>query len=1400
MAYRLLEQKTNNQYEDRRIAGFGGDGKKKVRIYGKEVLTITSFFEGDDDAVGETRDLPGIGTFRREKKKHDKQPARWVMVADTRPEGTIYPAKITSTSKKDQELRDLSKSLSSAEREEVVKRLRIYGRLDQSHAHLLEKRGITLDEAIDDGYFVISNKIAAEAEVPVGFPGFGRKNNDVYSWVLGDREWLALPLSNPKGEDVGFQITPVRRKPEDEKYMWLGGQNASPHLPEYDGELPLTYFDPKRGEKRTGSSDKRDNVLMITEGVLKPRVAARLHGVRTLGYAGSNWNVCPKQLKEFSQFAKDTSADPSQFEIWFAVDAGAARNPQVAKAVWKTCQLLETAGFVVKVIWYSQWQKPETKLDKAIKGDIDEVSWRMHENGLPSTGKRSSPELISPEKFGKHAHTGTWLKSNFDRIEADKDPEEAAKRQNWEIKPPISCEFLSQGFNFDIHEFVGAYQRGDRIAGYEQVLRMHKPGVDLRESLIGTGKTTALRDIDKFLELLTEAENAWLYKAYEVLEGQGLPKTALNVATVLPEELQYLIPAWMELDKPEDNFVPDAEEAAALKAAYEQIGSYPTTEALLKELLPKEFHYLIAKIMEWRKAEYSFNRKAYLIGCRNSFLSANSLRLDFTLREWIKDEHGAVVRCDRLALCADSILQIPLKNFIGAYLLFDEIRSLLTHVYTGATCAEDRDFIANWLKKGIEIATSTGGYVLGLDGMVDATCVDWLSDCVGSEVRKTLQRNEYKNPDRLWNCHFYPGVINNEGGLNPFDSNNLVEDFFQTVDEKIEKETVERKTKKTRSVIAFCADSMSMLHTLNAACKGRTDSKGNKVALKTLLMTSHHETEAEKQFLKNPELYLKNNPVDIVFYSPRVSAGTSFDSPLVSKCFGVFVGCTSVDEAIQQLGRPRKNCDRYVFARPQPNIFGYHGFDTLDLNQSINAFREDQIIETAKKNFNKQNSHLNINDLISQIKCKNTLLGYENNLKKVQQFDIDNQYWARIVAEQNCERQQYRIFIEARIKRAGHSLTTVEPRFKNKELSKWLNGYRKQVEEEEGHGIAEAEDKTLEWALEKSKQDLASKPNTRRAVKKAMIRNELGIKIKTPVVKEDEAIKTEIPKEEYIQGELGITGSKKQSVNLEEFIKTVEAPEAEEANPEEDFEDLLDGENITNFYVRKHGKLIAEVRSFAKLSNPEAVMAIGRKDAFYNLTKIRSGEITTTLPLADVNLSPLRVAAFNELNLSQFTTYLTQHIEDADTISCEGWLKDDLVNIYKGWEDKQEALEILGVYYNPKADFNFVLKQLNRLLAGLGLKISQEAESEQWLVFPVNDRVDYHTWAKYYRAYSKRLVERAVEAEKKIEERIQTINAHCTGEQSERYEELTFQLEIERDSLNALEQKTELPPLEEIPF
>jgi hypothetical protein len=160
---------------------------------------------------------------------------------------------------------------------------------------------------------------------------------------------IACLAFDSEGRAIGYQIR--LENVTDSKYRWAKGLTSS-HLP--NGELPITVI----------GNDKESDRVWLSEGILKPFVAAHKHGINTLGAAGGYFSGAANQIK---------NAIGPYKELIICPDAGDINNHHVMLRWEKQITFLESLGKSLLIAWWGQKTKDEDDIDEL--ASLDQVGF-----------------------------------------------------------------------------------------------------------------------------------------------------------------------------------------------------------------------------------------------------------------------------------------------------------------------------------------------------------------------------------------------------------------------------------------------------------------------------------------------------------------------------------------------------------------------------------------------------------------------------------------------------------------------------------------------------------------------------------------------------------------------------------------------------------------------------------------------------------------------------------------------------------------------------------------------------------------------------------------------------------------------------------------------------------------
>ena len=256
--------------------------------------------------------------------------------------------------------------------------------LSRRHQKALLDRGLS-ESAIKSGLFF---SIYPNDDVPPGIPPNlpGVIGGKIAAGGVG----IACLAFDSEGRAIGYQIR--LENVSESKYRWAKGVESS-HLPNI--ELPITVI----------PNGKDNGQVWLTEGILKPFVAAHKHGISAIGAAGGNFSGSANQIKE--------AIEPYK-ELVICPDAGDIANHHVMLRWEKQIKFLESLGKSILVAWWGQKTKDDDDIDEL--SDLSGIEFIECSKFLAMGEKMG----IEAQKIDKSTNVVSHPKFNPKPLETDK--------------------------------------------------------------------------------------------------------------------------------------------------------------------------------------------------------------------------------------------------------------------------------------------------------------------------------------------------------------------------------------------------------------------------------------------------------------------------------------------------------------------------------------------------------------------------------------------------------------------------------------------------------------------------------------------------------------------------------------------------------------------------------------------------------------------------------------------------------------------------------------------------------------------------------------------------------------------------------------------------------------------
>ncbi|MDI9636188.1 hypothetical protein QM565_10390, partial [Geitlerinema splendidum] len=232
-------------------------------------------------------------------------------------------------------------TLTHEERDRYIRTLHRNLGLRTADRERLRTRGLT-DSEINAGlFFSLDPEIELDShfpQIPDNFPGVFRRGGQK---ILRSHRGIAVPAFDEQGLAIGLQVR-LESPGEGGKYRWLKNSHLS------NGKLPLTVAYP---------GDFQNPSILLSEGLLKPFIAAQKHGAIAIGASGGNFCASPQQLKTALNALNAQS-------VLLCPDGGSVQNRHVFRQYLRLKHLLDRFNVHLEVLWWGQTEKTHPDIDE----------------------------------------------------------------------------------------------------------------------------------------------------------------------------------------------------------------------------------------------------------------------------------------------------------------------------------------------------------------------------------------------------------------------------------------------------------------------------------------------------------------------------------------------------------------------------------------------------------------------------------------------------------------------------------------------------------------------------------------------------------------------------------------------------------------------------------------------------------------------------------------------------------------------------------------------------------------------------------------------------------------------------------------------------------------------------
>jgi hypothetical protein len=332
-----------------------------------------------------------------EYRKPDKS-GIWGIFAPRRDEQPQYSrdywlenAKRVKAKREQEKLERGKRALSLDDRDKWLRVLSSEMGLTDGDRQRLRDRGMTDDQIAAGLFFSYRPGQKVSDKIPANLPGIR------WGKLAGRHPGIACIAFDIDGKAIGYQVR-LNAVTTGGKYRWGYGQ-ASSHLP--NGELPLSV---------AKATNRVLPHIGLSEGILKPFVAAGRLGIDFIGAAGGNHAGSPEQLKT----ALDAllTDDPEQW-IVISPDAGAILNKNVLRQYQATVKLITDWGHGdrLRFGWWGQITKdgqdcdeigPDTAIEYLTVDQFFTLAWQQQQWDAWRKSKQFTAAIKLDQRFFNH--------------------------------------------------------------------------------------------------------------------------------------------------------------------------------------------------------------------------------------------------------------------------------------------------------------------------------------------------------------------------------------------------------------------------------------------------------------------------------------------------------------------------------------------------------------------------------------------------------------------------------------------------------------------------------------------------------------------------------------------------------------------------------------------------------------------------------------------------------------------------------------------------------------------------------------------------------------------------------------------------------------------------------------
>jgi hypothetical protein len=394
----------------------------------------------------------------------------------------------------------------------------------------------------------------------------------------------------------------------------------------------------------------------------------------------------------------------------------------------------------------------------------------------------------------------------------------------------------------------------------------------------------------------------------------------------------------------------------------------------------------------------------FVLGYRNTLLLQTAANFPGFMH--IHDGDALLLRSDEytsFCLCVDSLLRFNPEDFKDTVIFLDELAAVIRHLLHSPTIpAWKRDRILRLFEEALRNAR----LIICMDGFL----ADWAVDYVALIAPgKKIERAQNIYNENKPHINFLIGTTDFDEKIKANDRSPLLRLMWSEAPMPV-----------------ICSDNQVFIEGLDEIFQSN-DAKTLRIDSKTVC------EDYVKEFLENPNKYLRDNEIEVLLYSPSAESGLDVSiENYFSHQFCFFFNIIGVDAAIQMMGRVRDpGIERFMWCK--------EGVAISEREHSISPFVED-LAKTWAYLF-QQATAQSLKKLSSERPSEAEIFEEVNQLMQVfHRNSIDCHFETSVIIKsiENAEKMNFRSFTREALLSEGYRVTELipSPDFDAKEMEK----------------------------------------------------------------------------------------------------------------------------------------------------------------------------------------------------------------------------------------------------------------------------------------------------------------------------------------------------------------------------